>query len=460
MTRLSASKAPASTSRVLTAANWGQPSTAMARSTSRVPRPVSRPKTPTSRMSRAVAPVTRYSMPSARATGSICFRISIASGSTGRSGATESMLDVLLTDPLGDLEIARVERGHEIGVDQQGRYEVPRRTLLRKLRKLPEGVEDLDVSLRIGPQAVLLHERGEGLRRIPWLQVDGGGGRLEMVRQLGRRDLAAPARPVGETCLLPPAGVGSPEPARIELRAQPDRKVGDPFLQKPGGFQDTAIPPLRGSRKITPAFEIEEGPAYRPKPDPGGFRDLSIGRSEQLRFAKQHECSAQSGRRTGAPSARCRWGSGSMRSLAPDEDVESRCPQVCVAGGIDELQVEPVAAMLGELGREVRGDQHPFPAVGHESILDGRQRDRAVDGLDLGEELEAFPAFCDLDHRVRAVALQSLGLPGGNRRSEACHPEQRAKGMVQGLDSTVFLLPRLGHHQPSGCSAISDVHVT
>jgi hypothetical protein len=47
------------------------------------------------------------------------------------------MLDVSLTDPLGDPEIARVERGHEIGVDQQWGDEVPRRALLGKLRKLP-----------------------------------------------------------------------------------------------------------------------------------------------------------------------------------------------------------------------------------------------------------------------------------------------------------------------------------
>jgi hypothetical protein len=53
----------------------------------------------------------------------------------------------LLTDPLGDLEIARVERGHEIGIDQQGRHEVPRPVLLRKP---PERIKDLDVSLRIG----------------------------------------------------------------------------------------------------------------------------------------------------------------------------------------------------------------------------------------------------------------------------------------------------------------------
>jgi hypothetical protein len=119
------------------------------------------------------------------------------------------MLDVSLTDPLGDLEIARVERGHEMGVDKQGRYEVPGRALLRKLRKLPERISDLDVPLRIGPQAVLLHERGEGLPRLFRLQVDGGGGRLEMVRQLGRRDLTAPARPVGETGLCPAGAGGS-----------------------------------------------------------------------------------------------------------------------------------------------------------------------------------------------------------------------------------------------------------
>lgn len=135
-------------------------------------------------------------------------------------------------------------------------------------------------------------------------------------------------------------------------------------------------------------------------------------------------------------------------------------PQVGIAGGIDELQVEPVAAMLGELGREVRGDQHPFPAVRLESILDGGQRDRPVDGLDLGEELEAFPAFCDLDHRVRAVALQGLGCPGGERRSQARRLAQRVEGMVQDLDFTAFLLPHRNHHQPSWCSATADVHVT
>lgn len=63
--------------------------------------------------------------------------------------------------------------------------------------------------------------------------------------------------------------------------------------------------------------------------------------------------------------------------------------------------------MLGELGREVRGDQHSFPAVRLELILDRGQRDRSVDGLDLGEELEAFPALGDLDHGVRAVARRS-----------------------------------------------------
>jgi hypothetical protein len=35
------------------------------------------------------------------------------------------MLAVSLTDPLGDLEIARVERGHEVGVDEQRIVDLP-----------------------------------------------------------------------------------------------------------------------------------------------------------------------------------------------------------------------------------------------------------------------------------------------------------------------------------------------
>jgi hypothetical protein len=43
---------------------------------------------------------------------------------------------------------------------------------------------------------------------------------------------------------------------------------------------------------------------------------------------------------------------------------------------------------------------------------------------------------------LRVVALQSLGLPGDERRSQARRPAQRVEGMVQDLDSTVLYTKR------------------
>jgi len=43
---------------------------------------------------------------------------SSAIGATGRSGATEIMLQVICANAFGDFEIARIECGHKVGIDQ------------------------------------------------------------------------------------------------------------------------------------------------------------------------------------------------------------------------------------------------------------------------------------------------------------------------------------------------------
>ncbi|OGK82207.1 MAG: hypothetical protein A2X52_11195 [Candidatus Rokubacteria bacterium GWC2_70_16] len=90
----------------------------------------------------------------------------------------ESTVDVFPADQLRDFEVARVQRGHEVSIDEERRHELG----LRPLRlEGPEGIEDLNVPLWVSPQVVLLHERVKSLARVIWIQVDGAGRWLEMV---------------------------------------------------------------------------------------------------------------------------------------------------------------------------------------------------------------------------------------------------------------------------------------
>ncbi|MBF8261372.1 MAG: hypothetical protein HW376_901 [candidate division NC10 bacterium] len=77
-----------------------------------------------------------------------------------------------------DFQVARIECGHEVSIDKQRWHEVG----LSPFRlEIPERIEDLDVSVRVSTQVVLLDECGESLAGVLWMYVDSAGRWFEIV---------------------------------------------------------------------------------------------------------------------------------------------------------------------------------------------------------------------------------------------------------------------------------------
>ncbi len=70
------------------------------------------------------------------------------------------MVDVLFTDSLCNLEIARVERGHKVRIDKERRNNIG---LDSHETKLPECIKNLDVTARVSTQPVLLYKCGHSV---------------------------------------------------------------------------------------------------------------------------------------------------------------------------------------------------------------------------------------------------------------------------------------------------------
>lgn len=82
-----------------------------------------------------------------------------------------------------------------------------------------------------------------------------------------------PERAIRETDLLPPRWIRRPEPALIELRAQPDQVVGDPFLDQPPGFDQAAIARSLAA-DLASQFDLFEIPPWTPRYDNAPMQEV------------------------------------------------------------------------------------------------------------------------------------------------------------------------------------------
>src|SRR3990167_6589364 len=206
-----------------------QSAIATARSTSRVMRPASMPKTCVSMMSRAVAPTRKYSTPSLRQAPSKSRRMLSVTASTGRSARMLYTGDRLLANGFCDFEISRVEAGHQVGEHKRRRREIG---LLPVARQVPEGVEYFDCALRVRPQAVSRDQSPNAALRSIGSNVECLGRRLEHSGHAIRCNFAAPpCVHLDGLCVLPPIGIGRLKVARMKLGTQLDWIVGGPLVQ-------------------------------------------------------------------------------------------------------------------------------------------------------------------------------------------------------------------------------------
>ena len=109
-----------------------------------------------------------------------------------------------------------------VGREEVGVHEKWRDCRLERLAFgwAPERIAHLDVALCVFPPEVRHHQ----VRHLPLgvvgLEVQRGGGGLEILRELVRRDVATPLRrQVREIRVLPPLGIVRTEASRVKLRA-------------------------------------------------------------------------------------------------------------------------------------------------------------------------------------------------------------------------------------------------
>jgi hypothetical protein len=133
------------------------------------------------------------------------------------------------------------------------------------------------------------------------------------------------------------------------------------------------------------------------------------------------------------------------RALATDEYVESWCSQVSVAGSVDEVKVEVLAAVVCELGRQVGCDEDAPITIGCELILGDCERDCPIDRLDPGNELEGLSVRRDPDCCV--CASHRCWCVGKDRRLEPGCLLERGEGLVQDSEFSRAKLRPLGHGQ-------------
>src|SRR5215471_6268201 len=110
-------------------------------------------------------------------------------GSTDRSDRTQSMGDLSVIEQPCGIEVARIVRGHKIGVGENRWYDI---RLIWIGWKIPEGVEHLDIPLGIGTQSVFRHELRDIFTPLPRTNVDCHSLRLEVASEFLGCDFATP----------------------------------------------------------------------------------------------------------------------------------------------------------------------------------------------------------------------------------------------------------------------------
>ncbi|MBF8261373.1 MAG: hypothetical protein HW376_902 [candidate division NC10 bacterium] len=119
---------------------------------------------------------------------------------------------------------------------------------------------------------------------------------------------------------------------------------------------------------VAAALEVEEDPANCTQRDTCRCNDFPVRRVEKFWIAEQREYDSQGGRSASAASAHSHF-LEFRGALTMDENVKAWCPQVSVAGSVNEMKVEFVTAVIRELGRKIGFDEHAFVAVRCELVL-------------------------------------------------------------------------------------------
>src|SRR5690348_15414040 len=157
-------------------------------------------------------------------------------GSTGLLGCTERWSESLLIDHPRGFSVAAVMCRQEVGVSQYWGNNI--REILIGLQ-VPKCIEDLDAAGRIGA-----HPSRRDQSRDWFAGVDRELCRFEIPRQLLRGGFASPIRVLlREIGLLKAFRVGLEAP-RIELGAERDRIMGDPFFNHALRIEQLSLNPF------------------------------------------------------------------------------------------------------------------------------------------------------------------------------------------------------------------------
>src|ERR1700732_3573247 len=192
---------------------WSQSRTAIPKSISRVRRPGGLPKTCLRMTSRAVAPARKYFVSCLPAMSSIFLMTSRTVGSIWSCLISKGGLNVFVINHLCGLKIPSVCCCREVGIGQNWRHHI---TNFWYLIRIPEGIENLDISIYISPHPLLCNQL---LWCVP--RVYRRGLWLKIVHQPIGRDLASPERMVGlKIQALRPIGSLRSKSPDIELRSK------------------------------------------------------------------------------------------------------------------------------------------------------------------------------------------------------------------------------------------------
>src|SRR5438309_3574205 len=103
-------------------------------------------------------------------------------------------------------------------------------------------------------------------------------------------------------------------------------------------------------------MEIEEDPTNGAECHASSPNDVPVRCVQEFWFAEKGKNNLERGCSPAAARAHRLFPRG--QPLSPNEDVDTRRAQICVADGIDELEIEVLATVIGQFGSKVRGDQH------------------------------------------------------------------------------------------------------
>src|SRR6516162_11702056 len=170
----------------------------------------------------AVAPATKYTQSTSRAIGSSVRRTRTIDGSTGLLGSTERWSDSLLIDHPRGFGVAAIMCCQKVGINEHWGNNI--REILIGF-EVQECIEELDVAGHVGA-----HPSCRAQSRNWFSSVDCELCRFEIPRQLFRGRFASPVCVLlCEFGLVKAFRIGL-EASRIELGAQRDWIMGDPFF--------------------------------------------------------------------------------------------------------------------------------------------------------------------------------------------------------------------------------------